>query len=271
MPIEAARVTLWPATSVPAASEPRIRSLISTTSPTVTSSSSTANSSPPSRATVSTSRVLASSRRATSTSTTSPAAWPKRSLTGLKPSRSTKSSATRTPTPAGAVQGLGRPVEQDAAVRQVGQGVVSCVVDHLVGQLEAGERLRADHGERVERVLVGTDRGPGAVLGRRDDPERVLAPAHLRADLVRHGGELRTSTSRSRISRRGIDQQGVDHEPGLVQCLDPDRGLEEDGQPARVLPAVHDRAGVDEQRRQRDDEERESSTSGLLRSTTAAR
>ena len=159
--------------------------------------------------------------------------------------------------PAGAVQGLRGPVEQDAAVGQVGQGVVPRVVDHLVGQLEAGERLRADHGERVQRVLVGADRRPGAVPRRGDDPERVLAPAYLRTDLVLPGRRAAHVHVAQPDQPSGVDQQGVDHESGLVQGLDADRGLEEDAEPAGVLPAVHDRAGVDEQRDQRDDEEHE--------------
>ena len=86
----------WPATCAPAAERGRgsgrRREL---TSGGWTSSRSSANSSPPSRATVSLCRTQSLSRCATSISTASPAAWPKRSLTGLKPSRSTKSSAMR--------------------------------------------------------------------------------------------------------------------------------------------------------------------------------
>ena len=57
------------------------------------SSSSTANSSPPRRATESPSRTQPSRRSATVFSSSSPAAWPKRSFTDLKPSRSRNSTA----------------------------------------------------------------------------------------------------------------------------------------------------------------------------------
>ena len=50
-------------------------------------------------------------------STASPAAWPNRSLTGLKPSRSTKSSEIRVLAAPGHLQGVLDPVEQQAAVR----------------------------------------------------------------------------------------------------------------------------------------------------------
>ena len=61
------------------------------------SRSRTANSSPPSRAMVSTERVAADSRPATVRSSSSPAAWPRVSLTCLKWSRSTRSSAQSPP------------------------------------------------------------------------------------------------------------------------------------------------------------------------------
>ena len=62
-----------------------------------TSSSSTANSSPPSRATESTARTQPTSRAATVLSSSSPSAWPNRSLTALKPSRSRNSTAIGAP------------------------------------------------------------------------------------------------------------------------------------------------------------------------------
>jgi hypothetical protein len=60
----------------------------------LTSSISSTNSSPPIRATVSASRAAELRRAATSFNTASPAAWPSESLIGLKPSRSTNSTAT---------------------------------------------------------------------------------------------------------------------------------------------------------------------------------
>ena len=62
-----------------------------------TSSQTTTNSSPPSRATVSAGRTAADIRPASEISSASPAAWPKRSLTRLKLSRSTNSTAAAVP------------------------------------------------------------------------------------------------------------------------------------------------------------------------------
>ena len=68
------------------------RSARSATSPSSLASTRTANSSPPSRATVSVARSIASSRALTATSNSSPAWCPSPSLTALNPSRSMNSS-----------------------------------------------------------------------------------------------------------------------------------------------------------------------------------
>src|SRR4051794_41984504 len=62
-----------------------------------TSSQRTISSSPPKRATVSLTRSASAIRGATRRSSSSPAPWPRLSLTILKPSRSTKSTAVADP------------------------------------------------------------------------------------------------------------------------------------------------------------------------------
>ena len=71
------------------------------------------------------------SRSATATSSSSPAAWPAPSLTALKSSRSTNSTATGVASPVGAGQGVLEPVGEQGAVGQAGQGVVEGVVLEL--------------------------------------------------------------------------------------------------------------------------------------------
>ena len=227
------------------------------------SSSSTANSSPPSLATVSLSRVHSTSRRATSTSTASPAACPKRSLTGLNESRSMKSSATRTPAAPGPVQGVRHPVEQDPAVGQVGERVVARVVDHVGGQLDPGVGVRAEHRQRVERLLVRRDRRPGPVPGGRHHPERVLAPLHLGADLVREpAAPARSSTSFSRISRRASYRSASPIWSVSCERLDPHGRLQQHGEPPRVLATAGDGPGGEQQGDQRDRRAGRASTTG---------
>ena len=169
-------MTRWPATSAPAASEARIRSLISTTSLT--------------RDVLQQHRELVPAETGDGVDVAGVGHQPPRDLDQHGVTRGVAEPVVdrleavevdeeqRNPhaAPAGPVQGLRDPVEQDAAVGQVGQGVVPRVVDHLVGQLEAGERLRADHGERVEGVLVGADRRPGAVPRRWRRPRARPCP-----------------------------------------------------------------------------------------------
>ena len=73
-PMLADRERWWPATWAPRESATRIRSQAELTSGGWTSSSSSANSSPPSRATVSEPRSVSIKRRPSSTSSSSPAA-----------------------------------------------------------------------------------------------------------------------------------------------------------------------------------------------------
>ena len=55
----------------------------------------------------------------------------------------------------GPVQGVRHAVEQDATVGQVGERVVTRVVDHVGGQLDPGEGIGAEDRQGTERLLVG--------------------------------------------------------------------------------------------------------------------
>src|SRR5207244_2362448 len=74
-----------------------LRAMPSTAGTSCTSSITTKNSSPPSRATKSLARRTVRSRRATSTSSPSPISWPCASLICLKPSRSMNTPASLAP------------------------------------------------------------------------------------------------------------------------------------------------------------------------------
>ena len=89
--------------------------------------------------------------------------------------------------PPGDLQGVLDPVEQQAAVGEVGEQVVARQVGHVLGQPQPGERVGGDRDHRLEGLLVGGGRRPGAVLPRRDDPAVALAVAQLGADLVGAG------------------------------------------------------------------------------------
>ena len=118
----------------------------------------TANSSPPSRAHVSSGRRQLSSRRATSISSSSPAAWPRLSLTVLKSSRSTKRTANRFWRRTPAVERVADAVGEERAVREPGQRVVERLVAELRLEPPAlGDVSRGDDDARdvlvVEEVV----------------------------------------------------------------------------------------------------------------------
>ena len=95
MPTLAPTLTASPPAGTRWASAARIRSATTTTSSGPSRrSSSTANSSPPKRATVSVGRTQSHRRSATAISSWSPTVWPSVSLTVLKSSMSTNSTAT---------------------------------------------------------------------------------------------------------------------------------------------------------------------------------
>ena len=97
MPTEAEQKTSPEATANGCSQTSAMRSAISKASSSDSTSASTTNSSPPRRATVSEERTTSVRREPTSMSSSSPAWWPSESLTVLKPS--TSSSSTATPKP----------------------------------------------------------------------------------------------------------------------------------------------------------------------------
>ena len=224
-----------------------MRSLISTTSPTVTSSSSTANSSPPSLATVSLSRVH---------STHPPGHLDQDRVAGrmaepvvdrLELVEVDEEQGHPDVAASGQLQGVRDPVEEDAAVGQVGQWVVARVVDHVGGQLQPGECVGAEHGQGVESVLVGLDRRSGPVPRRRDHPERVLAATYLRTDLerLRWGGDGRRRPAAGSVCARRASRASITRPDS---CTDETRTAASSSTVSRrgVLPAPGDRPGGDE-------------------------
>ena len=130
----------------------------------------TANSSPPMRAATSPARIVARRRPATSWRTRSPAWWPSVSLTGLKRSRSKKSSAAWV---RGPDEGVLHRAPQRLAVGQPGEGIGERAL-LVVGSLAAQPSLVEQHqppgpAEHAEREQEGETAAP-APAGRRPRP-----------------------------------------------------------------------------------------------------
>ena len=98
----------------------------------------TANSSPPSRASVSSSRSSACSRGPIWRSTSSPAWWPSVSLSSLKPSRSTSSSASSSPRTRARLDRRVQRVDEVAAVAEAGEVVGHRLLVRLPQALDDG-------------------------------------------------------------------------------------------------------------------------------------
>ena len=113
-----------------------------------------ANSSPPRRAMVSHSRSSRRSRSAKATSRRSPAWWPRASLTSLKSSRSSSSSATGSPVRRASLEGLLEVVGEQRPVGQAGEGVVGgLLAEQLLGLELVGD---VDHdAAHQQRPAVG--------------------------------------------------------------------------------------------------------------------
>ena len=261
----------WPATWAPRPSAARIRSHAELTSGGCTSSSSSANSSPPRRATVSLCRTQLLSRWATSTSTASPAAWPKRSLTGLNPSRSTKSSAMRVLRRRDICSACSTRSSSRPRFGQVGEQVVAGEVGHVLGEAEPREGVGGHRHHRLQRLLVGGRRGAGAVPRRGDDPPVPLAVAQLGADLV--GARRRRAHLDLADPQQppGVVDHRVDDLPGVGQGLGAHGRVEQHAQPAGVLAAAGDGPGRDQQGDQRHRQQQDASTAAVACTTTAAR
>ena len=143
------------------------------------------------------------------------------------------------------------PVEQQSAVRQVGEEVVAGQVGHVLGQPEPGERVGGDRDHRLEGLLVGRRGRPGPVPGGRDDPAVALAVAQLGADLGgarRSGPDLDVADAQQPL--RVVDER-VQDLAGVGEGLRANRCVEEHGEPARVLAAAGDGATGDQQGGQR--------------------
>ena len=149
------------------------------------------------------------------------------------------------------------PVEQQAAVGQVGEQVVAGQVGHVLGQPQPRERVGGDRDHRLEGLLVGGGGRPGAVLAGGDDPAVPLAVAQLGADLVgagRGGADLDLLDPQQPA---GVVGERVDDLAGVGERLGADRGVEQHAEPAGVLAAAGDRAGGDEQGGQRHREQQQ--------------
>ena len=191
-----------------------------------TSSSRTANSSPPRRAAVSSARSSVRSRPASAISSSSPCAWPSRSLTSLKSSTSTNSTATSLPGASsgrargraarGTARGSPRPVSGSWSARCTASAWLRALVsasdacsanarrtsrsDSAYGRPSA----RAGHLQGAALRLFGVQRRRQhrRAVGRRPGPRREPAvEAHAGAPR-RPAGRLRRERSRLSVSGR---------------------------------------------------------------------
>src|SRR5664280_901459 len=177
----------------------------------LSTSHTTTNSSPPSRATVSDGRTMADRRRATAISMSSPTSWPSTSLISLNSSRSSRNTATPDQTPAPVSPGdVGRrasssmascnPFGQEGPVGQTGQRIVQGQIRQaLLVELLLGDVVDGHHGAQHPVLLVDqglavdADLAPPALVGFEDDlaipqplaghglDQRVLPRLHYRA------------------------------------------------------------------------------------------
>ena len=119
------------------------------------------NSSPPTRATVSVSRMIASKRRASDFRTRSPARWPRTSFTSLKPSRSIAIRVNGSPERRERRKRLLDAIVEEHTVRKACQriakrlrvGAVEAPVEHHAGR-GCDEREQDERGGDVVRCLA---------------------------------------------------------------------------------------------------------------------
>ena len=178
----------------------------------VTSSSRIANSSPPSRATVSLARTHAARAGGRARAAPRRRSVPESVVDRLEAVEVAEQQGDAGPPASGELPGAWRqPVEQDAAVGQLGQRVVAGEVHHSrPSSLSRANRLRRHRGEGLERLLVGGDRRASPVGGRghessaRSRPRRTSVPISPRpggSGPQRHALS-RTSAGRRRGARR---------------------------------------------------------------------
>ena len=179
-----------------------------------------ANSSPPSRAATSPSRRQPRMRSLTITSSSSPAAWPRVSLTALKSSRSSRRMTGRTPSRPRHADPQRRRLGERDAVRQPGQGVVvGLVAELLLESRQLRQRL-------LELAVLECH---GRLVGDRLQQEQVVASERrpLRQP-IRHGqhaDDPRLADERRdhRLTDRHLAAAGVRRadEPGAMRLQQP--------------------------------------------------
>ena len=248
MPPLALRGSRCPATTAPCWVAASTRSHTCSTSNASASSIRTANSSPPSRATVSPSRTQDRSLSASSTRTASPAAWPNRSLTGLNPSRSMKSSVTRVPFRRAFVCAC---FSRSSRMPRLGRSVSgSWRATWIISSVSASRAKASDataasafsacsSAATVERARPSAF----ATSQRGSSPSWTSAPISPRSGGAGADRDLLEVQQLTRV----VDQRGHD-QLAVRQRLRPDRSVEEDRQAAFVLAGAGHRAGRNEQR-----------------------
>ena len=129
----------------------------------------------------------------------SPAWWPRLSLTSLKRSRSMKRTAKHgLGLAAVAGDGAGEAIEEEAAVGQLGQGVMGGVVDELIFgafALDDAAELGADLAHEMEQKVVGRGRTVGEELEDGDDLGRRRGRERHRRSGCRCCAQLRRGGS----------------------------------------------------------------------------
>jgi hypothetical protein len=171
-----------PATHIgaPSVSSMRCASSSAAPSPSIRSTS-TANSSPPRRETMSSPRTADTIRRPASTSSSSPAAWPKLSLTSLKRSRSRNSTANTGDRRCGRAIARCRRSSR-RPVGQAGQRIVHGLVGQLLLDAHALADLLAQFGIglRPARGCARSTRCSSSACAARSGPAPACAPGRCR-------------------------------------------------------------------------------------------
>ena len=112
---------------------------------------------------------------AASRSRTSPAAWPKLSLTFLNVSRSTKRTATRVPARAARAWAWSSRSISSWRLGRSGERVVERLVDRVVDRLRVGQREAGVLGEREQHLALDLRVGAPGLVGGDDDAADDLA------------------------------------------------------------------------------------------------
>ena len=177
----------------------------------------TPNSSPPSRQTTSSGRTHARSVSASAQSSSSPTPWPWTSLTRLKSSMSSMSTATGLVRPARLLQRGQQALVEAAVVEEAGQRVGLRLVLEPRADLRVVERERGGVGEALRELELVV--GEEAVLADPVDVEHALDP--------------RARDQRDRDQRLGVDRRARDEAHARVEVRLVDvRGLAVPRRPA---------------------------------------